>query len=266
MHWSSDGLKMLKIVQNQESQRADSQSNGRSQEDRGEPFSPASHKSSRIQSPEASIKSPTFTESATNKSSIYNQNHSPMSLYSDAIASKKNNRLYAAENRFSPDGHSDRVPSSTFTPNSNHRSRTPSSEQDRKVIMSPPPHGVDQPLYIQTDTRDQKSLSEMEGLVSTTEPTERKPNQRPPANREPEKAMQVNSPSSTSGKFIKDGVYGTSFYWFYFYFLFFSVSQTNLFCVRCSEYSVCHELFEKLMLLLFIASQIFLCSHLFLLS
>lgn len=203
MHWSSDGLKMLKIVQNQESQRADSQSNGRSQEDRGEPFSPASHKSSRIQSPEASIKSPTFTESATNKSSIYNQNHSPMSLYSDAIASKKNNRLYAAENRFSPDGHSDRVPSSTFTPNSNHRSRTPSSEQDRKVIMSPPPHGVDQPLYIQTDTRDQKSLSEMEGLVSTTEPTERKPNQRPPANREPEKAMQVNSPSSTSGKFKK---------------------------------------------------------------
>lgn len=199
MHWTSDGLKMLKIVQNQESQRADSQSNGRSQEDRGEPFSPASHKSSRIQSPEASIKSPTFTESATNKSSIYNQNHSPMSLYSDAIASKKNNRLYAAENRFSPDGHSDRVPSSTFTPNSNHRSRTPSSEQDRKVIMSPPPHGVDQPLYIQTDTRDQKSLSEMEGLVSTTEPTERKPNQRPPANREPEKAMQVNSPSSTSG-------------------------------------------------------------------
>lgn len=221
MHWSSDGLKMLKIVQNQESQRADSQSNGRSQEDRGEPFSPASHKSSRIQSPEASIKSPTFTESATNKSSIYNQNHSPMSLYSDAIASKKNNRLYAVENRFSPDGHSDRVPSSTFTPNSNHRSRTPSSEQDRKVIMSPPPHGVDQPLYIQTDTRDQKSLSEMEGLVSTTEPTERKPNQRPPANREPEKAMQVNSPSSTSGKFIKDGVYWTSFYWFYFWFYFF---------------------------------------------
>lgn len=252
MHWSSDGLKMLKIVQNQESQRADSQSNGRSQEDRGEPFSPASHKSSRIQSPEASIKSPTFTESATNKSSIYNQNHSPMSLYSDAIASKKNNRLYAAENRFSPDGHSDRVPSSTFTPNSNHRSRTPSSEQDRKVIMSPPPHGVDQPLYIQTDTRDQKSLSEMEGLVSTTEPTERKPNQRPPANREPEKAMQVNSPSSTSGKFKKTE--------------FISVSQTNLFCVRCSEYSVCHELFEKLLLLLFIASQIFLCSHLLLLS
>lgn len=218
MHWSSDGLKMLKIVQNQESQRADSQSNGRSQEDRGEQFSPASHKSSRIQSPEASIKSPTFTESATNKSSIYNQNHSPMSLYSDAIASKKNNRLYAAENRFSPDGHSDRVPSSTFTPNSNHRSRTPSSEQDRKVIMSPPPHGVDQPLYIQTDTRDQKSLSEMEGLVSTTEPTERKPNQRPPANREPEKAMQVNSPSSTSGKFKKTEFIEPVFIGFNFFF------------------------------------------------
>lgn len=189
---------MLKIVQNQESQRADSRSTSRqSVEDRGEVSSPSSHKSSRIQSPAASVKSPTFSEASTIKSSIYNRNQSPMSMYSDAIASKKNNRLNT-ENRFSPEGHSDPMPSSTFTPNSSHRSRTP-SDQDKRVIMSPP-QGMDQPLYIQTDTRDHQSVTEMEGLVSTTGETDRKPDQGPPINREPEKAMQVNSPSSTSGK------------------------------------------------------------------
>nr|XP_022318211.1 uncharacterized protein LOC111121296 isoform X3 [Crassostrea virginica] len=197
IHWRSEGLKMLKIVQNQESQRADSRSTSRqSVEDRGEVSSPSSHKSSRIQSPAASVKSPTFSEASTIKSSIYNRNQSPMSMYSDAIASKKNNRLNT-ENRFSPEGHSDPMPSSTFTPNSSHRSRTP-SDQDKRVIMSPP-HGMDQPLYIQTDTRDHQSVTEMEGLVSTTGETDRKPDQGPPINREPEKAMQVNSPSSTSG-------------------------------------------------------------------
>ncbi|XP_061175238.1 uncharacterized protein LOC133184275 isoform X2 [Saccostrea echinata] len=204
MHWSSDGLKMLKIVQNQESQRADSQSNRQSLEERGGASVLSSHKSSRIQSPEASIRSPTFNEAMTVKSSIHNQNHSPSTTsYSGAIAPKKNNRLNA-ESRFLPETHSDRIPSSTYTPNSNHRSRTPSSDQERGTIVSPS-QALDQPLYIQTDTRDQKppTISEMEGMVSTTgeslPPGERKPDRGPPVNREPERAMQVNSPSSTSG-------------------------------------------------------------------
>ncbi|XP_048758927.1 uncharacterized protein LOC125668650 isoform X2 [Ostrea edulis] len=226
MHWSSDGLKMLKIVQNQESHKAGSQSNRQSLGDRGEASTLSSHKSSRIQSPVAFIRSPTFNEAMAINSSILNHNHSPSTpLYPDSFAPKK--KRLNAESRFSPESHSDRLPSSTYTPNSNHRSRTPSSEHERRAIMSTP-QGMDQPLYIQTDTRDQKpsTLLEMEGLVSTTgeglPPMEQKPEQGLPVSREPERAMQVNSPSSTSGLPKSNGA---------------SNSNWNLKCLVCGDRS-----------------------------
>lgn len=46
-----------------------------------------------------------------------------MFLYFDVIVFKKNNRLYAAENRFLFDGYLDRVFSSIFISNFNHRLR-----------------------------------------------------------------------------------------------------------------------------------------------
>jgi hypothetical protein len=223
MHWSSDGLKMLKIVQNQESQKSGSQSIRQSLGDRGESTSHSSrqslgdkgeastlssHKSSCIQSPVDFLRSPTFSEAMAINSSIFNQNHLPSApLYADSFAPKK--KRLNAESKFSPESQSDHLPSSTYTPISNHRSRTPSSEQERRAIVSTP-QGKDQPLYIQTDTRDQKpsTLLEVEGLVSTTRegllPMEQKPDQGPLVSREPDRAMQVNSPSSTSGMFTMD--------------------------------------------------------------